>query len=207
MRAFDEVDRLLLVLFWLPDAVFVPEPLPLPLPVLVWRPVLVSPSLFGALVMLLSELSAVRVADPEGVGVGVAVCLEEVSTNMLVPHWNEACCYPQPNSRSLLSLFCRTTRESNSGSHLGHGHAAEKVAKTRKRREKSRLRCVLMLKLVVVDTPKFQLSFVPPSNLVDPKLNFYSIDSRNNYAIFVLVCLRFRGRFAVERRRRRCCLC
>jgi hypothetical protein len=44
------------------------------------------------------------------------------------------------------SLSCLATRESSSGSHLGHGHAAVNVVNRRKMTENTRLRDVLMVK-------------------------------------------------------------
>jgi hypothetical protein len=44
-----------------------------------------------------------------------------------------------------LSPFCLTTKESNSGNHLGHGHAAENVLNRRNKNENTRLVEVLIV--------------------------------------------------------------
>lgn len=127
--------------------VAVPELVPVP------RPVLDSLSFEGGSVMVLSELEEVRLPPfLEGVGVGCALVSSELS-------------------------FCRTINASNSGSHLGHGHAAEKVAKTKKRMEKIRLRCVLIVKLLCCLHAQITCCpFVPPQKLVCsyPNPNFQS---------------------------------
>jgi len=64
-------------------------------------------------------------------------------------------------TRSILPLssFCLTTKESNSGNHLGHnGHAVENVLSRINRNEKTTDPDVLIVPDLFVDSPSSSLS-------------------------------------------------
>jgi len=87
-----------------------------------------------------------------------------------------------------LSLFCRTIKESISGSHRGHGHAVVNVERNRKSTEYScRFRAALIVNVELL---------IPPSiGQIPPKPESQRFIQRNSFpqSLQVYICLYFQN--------------